>query len=147
MLFRSGAEMAIVPSARAVHAWRNLPHKAALMAEGALVFFEKHYPNDRGWLHRSRTMGAVPDMPGGGRFSPAPSSAVAVPSEWHAGWLLELSPSPLLQPAIGMLGSGDVAQVSKTTLSCFEGASVYGRLGGLSAKISECQLVCWSASR
>lgn len=146
-LRRQGAEMAIVPSARAVHAWRNLPHKATLMADGARVYFDKYYPDDRGWLYRSRSMGPLPKFPGGFQFSPAPSPAVPVASEWQAGWLLELSPSPLLQPAIGMLGSGDVAQVSQATLSCFEGASVYGRLGGLSAKISDCQLLCWSASK
>ena len=146
-LRRQGAEMAIVPSARAVHAWRNLPHKATLMADGARVFFEKYYPDDRGWLYRSRSMGPLPEFPGGFQFSPAPSPAVPVASEWQAGWLLELSPSPLLQPAIGMLGSGDVAQVPQATLSCFEGAPVYGRLGGLPAKISDCQLLCWPASK
>lgn len=145
-LRRRGAGMATIPSAHAIHAWRNLPHKAPLMEEGSRVFFDKYYPDDRGWLYRSRTMGPVPDLPGRFRFCLAPSSAVPVPSEWHAGWLLELSPSPLLQPSIGMFGSGEAAEVSRKTLSCFEGASVYGRLGGLSTKIPDCKLLYWAAT-
>lgn len=145
-LRRRGSGMAIIPSARAVHAWRNLPHKALLMEEGSRVFFDKYYPDDQDWLYRSRTMGPLPDLPGGLRFSLALSSVVPIPPEWHAGWLLELSPSPLLQPSIGMFGAGDAAQVSRKTLSCFEGASVYGRLGGVSTKIPDCQLLCWAAT-
>ncbi|GAB3357233.1 MULTISPECIES: glycosyltransferase [Giesbergeria] len=141
-LRRHNAKMATVPQAQAIHAWRNLPHKAVLMAEGARIYFDKHYPNDERWLHKSRAMGSQPLLHTVQAWQPG-RPTLPVPSDWHTGWVLELSPSPQLQPAIGMVGSGACATVSPQILSCFEGAPVYGRLGGMTTPISACQLFCW----
>lgn len=144
-LRHQGAKMAMVPQAQAIHAWRNLPHKAVLMAEGARIYFDKHYPNDQRWLHKSRTMGSQPVLRTVPSWQPG-GHALPVPPAWQTGWVLELSPSPLLQPAIGMTGTGACAVVTAEVLACFEGAPVYGRLGSMDTPASACQLFCWPAS-
>ena len=144
-LRQKGAKMAMVPQAQAIHAWRNLPHKAVLMAEGARIYFDKHYPNDQRWLHKAQTMPGQPVLHAIPLWQPG-SNALPVPPAWQTSWILELSPSPLLQPAIGMAGAGGYATVAAEVLSCFEGASVYGRLGGMDTPASACQIFCWPAS-
>lgn len=141
-LRQQNARMAVVPQAQAIHAWRNLPHKGAMMAEGAAIYFNKHYPNDQGWLHKSRTMN-TPLLPHTARPWQPGRAALPVPPEWQTGWVLELSPSPLIQPAIGMVGTGKQASVTAEVLACFEGAPVYGRLGGMKAMVGACSLFYW----
>ena len=142
-LRKHNAKMAMVPQAQAIHAWRNLPHKAVLMAQGSQIYFHKHYPHDR-WLHKAhQTTISTPVLPLA--WQPGQAS-LAVPSHWQAGWVLELSPSPLLQPAIGMAGTGAWANVATQVLSCFEGAPAYARLGGLDTPVADCQRFCWPST-
>lgn len=137
------AKMAMVPQAHAVHAWRNLPHKAVLMAQGSNLYFQKHYPHDR-WLRKAQHITATtPPLP----LSWQPGqTCLAVPEDWHTGWVLELSISPLLQPAIGMAGTGAWANVPAQILAGAEGAPAYARLGGLHTPASDCQRFCWLGS-
>ena len=145
-LRQQNVHMAVVPQAQAIHAWRNLPHKGAMMAEGAEIYFNKHYPNDQRWLHKARTM-STPPLPHAARPWQTGRSTLAVPAQWQTRWVLELSPSPLIQPALGMVGSGPQADIAAEALSCFEGAAVYGRLGGIAAPVGACQLFYWPANK
>lgn len=138
--------VAVIPQAQAIHAWRNLPHKGIMMAEGAEIYFNKHYSNDQGWLHKSRTM-STPPLPHAARPWQPGRATLSVPTDWENGWMLELSPSPLIQPAIGLIGTGPQANIAAEVLSCFEGAAVYGRLGGIAAPVGACQLFYWPASK
>lgn len=132
-LRRRGADMAVVPSAIAVHAWHNLPHKVALMEQGGNVFFDKHYASGSPWLRKSRMLAPPPAYPGGFVHAPVLSDGVHVPTQWQDGWLLELSPSPLIQPAAGMVGSGSRLSVSDEVRGCFAGSTIFGRLSPLAS--------------
>lgn len=131
-LRRRGQAMAVVPAARAVHAWRNLPHKGPLMERAAPVYFDKHWPpGQRPWLDKAGAQGEPLALPGGWAHQVCDGAAVAVPADWHNAWLLELSPSPLLQPAVGLLGIGALATVPQAVRESFCGAPLFGRLSGL----------------
>lgn len=131
-LRRRGLPMAIIPAAQAVHAWRNLPHKGPLMARGAQVYFDKHWPaGQRLWLDKAAALGAAPAQPGGWRFQSLLSWSVEVPAPWRKAWLLELSPSPMIQPAAGLLGAGAHAHVPAEVRESFCGSPIFGRLSPL----------------
>lgn len=132
-LRRSGLAMAVVPDARAVHAWRHLPHKASLMEAGSRVYFDKHTGASGTmracWLLKAAEIeaGAADD---GGPFATTAvdGPTVAVPDVWQSAWLLELGLNPFMQPAIGCWGAGPWASVPPGVLEALGGARVYGRL-------------------
>ena len=130
-LRRQGWGMALAPEALAVHAWRNEPHKQGLMEAGAAVYFGKHYPNDR-WLRRTQSLQVQPAQPMGDLAQPGARTAegmeLAVPAALQSGWVLELSPDPLLQICVGRLGMGGRALASNLTLAHFGSGPVFARL-------------------
>lgn len=132
-LRRRGWGMAMVPGAKAVHAWRNAPHKQGLMEAAAAAYFGKHYADDR-WLQKARQLQHTPPDPMGDPRQPfvrtANGMALAVPDALQTAWVLELSPDPLRQICIGHLGTGARAFVSYTTLEHFGASSVFVRLRG-----------------
>ncbi|MBK6593448.1 MAG: glycosyltransferase family 2 protein [Burkholderiales bacterium] len=142
-LKRRGYRLAMLPSAVAIHRWRNQPHKATLMAEGAAVYFDKHRSATNRWQEKSARLAALPSLrPLLGESRVFPSAGLIVPKDWEdGGWLFELSPSPLLSPSIGRLGAGPQVGFPHEALSNFEGATVYGRLGP--AINSRSQDNCW----
>lgn len=130
-LRRQGWGMAMIPQAQAVHAWCNAPHKQGLMETGAAVYFAKHYADDR-WLHKARLLQQNPPGPMGDPHQAGTRThggiELAVPQSLQAGWVLELSPDPLLQICIGHLGTGARAQASYQTLAHFGAGTVFARL-------------------
>lgn len=132
-LKRQGFRLEVAPDAKAVHQWRNLPHKAGLMARGAQLFFDKYGAGKQRWVEKARVAQMRPILsPLLRETSPFPISGMVVPGAWENGWLLELSPSPLLSPAIGRLGAGCLVEYPKEVLPNFAGTAVYGRLGPIS---------------
>lgn len=142
-LRQRGAGMAVVPSAMAVHAWRNLPHKARLMQQAARVYFDKHDSCGSPWRSRSQALAPPPAYPGGFVHTPAFSDSVDVPVPWQEGWLLELSPSPMIQPAAGMVGWGRRAELSGAVRDCFAGSAIFGRLSPLVQADADDALLRW----
>lgn len=134
-LRRSGQRLAVVPAARAIHAWRNLPHKDGLMRAGGQVYFDKHWPAGAAgtpdpWLARASALAATtPDFDP--PFTVHAGARIDIPPAWQGGWLLELSPSPLLQPCIGLIAAGAQALVPREVLQAFGPAQVHGRLSAL----------------
>lgn len=126
-LRRRGLHLAVVPAARAIHAWRNQPHKATMMAASGKVYFDKFFPSDSTWMTKSRTVAEGP-ISTPYDFTPFPAGGVQIPAHWHGNWLLELSPSPLIQPAIALFGRGSHLKAPSDVLPHFESASVFGRL-------------------
>ena len=144
-----GFELAVVPKAQAVHAWRNHPHKNEMMAESAPKYFAKHGGRDNRWLVK-QTQLAMQPQPRALLSLPAdfPPGGAVVPVPWQAHWLLELSPSPMLSPAIGHLGTGPLVETPGKALAHFEGATVYGRLGPASTLVAadNCEYFEWSVT-
>lgn len=128
-LRRAGWRMAVVPAARAIHAWRNAPHKSALMHAGAQVYFGKHWParTQDPWLRRADKL--AENAPAARPFCASHNEArVSVPCTWQGGWLLELSPSPLLQPCTGLIAAGAQAWISHEVLQALGPNDVHVRL-------------------
>lgn len=143
-LRRRGTDLLVAPQAGAVHAWQNLPHKAPLMEQSAQLFFEKYYASDNVFLCKSRLLAANAAQRESFLFEPVHSSVIHVPALWQDGWLLELSPTPLIQPAVGMFGAGHEAFVSAEIFQRFAGAAVFGRLSSKASRgIDEALLFCW----
>ena len=141
-LKRSGYLLEMLPRAEAVHRWRNQPHKAALMADGAAVYFDKHQGATNRWQEKSARMAPLPSLrPLLEEYRVFPCEGLVVPKEWESGWLLELSPSPLLSPSIGRLGAGSRVDFPHEALASFEGAIVFGRLGLAASSWSQDN--CW----
>lgn len=129
-LRRGGYHLKMVPRALAVHRWRNQLHKGNLMDNGAAVYFSKHGGGENSWLAKSAHLAKVPVLhPLLGEVRKFPERGLVIPGPWEDGWLFELSPSPLLSPAIGRLGAGPNVDFPHDVLANFEGATVYARLG------------------
>lgn len=129
-LRRRGWQLALTPDARAVHAWRNQAHKGVMMAKSAPQYFEKFFPAKTSWTPRASAAQAISDD--GPTFERFPSGSFEVPLHWSDGWVMELSPSPLINPAIARLGRGRFVGNLAQALAHFESAPVYGRLSRLS---------------
>lgn len=136
-LRRRGWRMAVVPAAEVVHLWQLAPHKEALMAQAAPIYFHKHFAHSR-WLQKAAAMAAAPlawppcvDVPAG--------QALAVPAQWQRGWVLELGLNPLMAPAVAKLGTGATCEWPVDALGVLGGlnAPVYARLGPLHDKAAE----------
>lgn len=142
-LRRHGRRLAVVPQAEAVHLWAHTPQKGPLMAEGAAVYFGKHYPPPDRWQQRAARLAAQPwAQPLLGPASTLTAAAEAWSPEWTTGWLCELSPSPLMIPATGCFGHGPLpgaalaARHLHEIQSRFPGAPLYGRIGPLTESVA-----------
>lgn len=127
-----GAVVMVEPAAKAVHAWRNLPHKAPLMAEAAATYFAKYDPAGCSpWHAKARQLTSAPPDPGAWPvFNDWPTDqGMRVPVALQSGWLLELALSPLFQTVIGRFGSGGVIEEPTDVLALLGAAEVFGRLG------------------
>ena len=129
-----GYRMEVVPSARAVHRWRNQAHKAGMMDTSAQLYFAKYRASGGVWRERETRCVAQAVLPSVlGKAQDFPVGGVEVPTAWQGGWLLELALSPLLSPAIGYQGIGAWAARPDDVLAHFEGATVFARLGPMDA--------------
>ena len=131
-LRQRGLRLAVQPQAAAVHAWRNLPHKAHLMAEAAAVYFAKYDPSaSNPWHARAGKLATKPaQLDAWVTFSPWPTQqGLQVPEAWHDGWVLELGLSPLLQTVVARCGTGPVIEEPVEVLSQVGPSDAYGRLG------------------
>lgn len=127
---RAGHGLAMVPAAKAVHHWRNQPHKNAMMAESAILYFDKYAGSANVWREKSSQLSQHAFIsPLLGIPRAFPRKGLMMPLAWQACWLLELSLSPLMSPAVGALGSGAQVAFPSDVLQNFEGATVFGRLG------------------
>lgn len=143
-LRRRGWRLATVPAARAVHLWRLAPHKAGLMAQAEPLYFERHFAGNR-WLGRqaAATDAALP------RFRPVAGAAdLQVPPALQAGWVFELSPAPLVDPAAALLGRGAQLPWPEEVLAACGPVPVYGRLGPIDGGAAEedCLLLRFDAA-
>ncbi len=126
---RKGLQIGVAPTAHAVHLWRNQPHKSQMMAESAEIYYAMHGGNRNPWLKKLAAVVTTPALsPLLSAGQPFPTEGYVIDAAWGNKWLFELSLSPLLSPAIGLLGAGPTVPAPNQVLSHFEGARVYGRL-------------------
>lgn len=122
-------QLAIEPSARAIHRWRNQPHKGTLMATASEQYFAKY--DGAVWRAKTAHITTRPAAVGWGMVQSFPQDGLIVPEMWREGWVLELGLNPLFIPCIGRLGVGSVVEFPRDVLANFEGTRVWARLGSV----------------
>jgi GT2 family glycosyltransferase len=112
----SGSRLYILPAARAVHEWCCTLDKGEISATSHQYYFNKHFPKSRllavrRQLERSRLGLRLPQGNDLGVCRTPP--ALPVPASLQEEWVLELSPQPLLIPALYYFGNGPEARISE----------------------------------
>lgn len=131
-LQQSGWSLGLAPRAAALHEWENTPGKSGLMEQSKAVFLAKHFTQRNHWQTRlALRVGPQPalDNPLNAQSLATSTTSLEVPAAWQGRWLLEVSPSPLLIPAIGHLGSGPTAPLPMQLLHRLGAGPTYLRLG------------------
>lgn len=131
-LKKSGWQLGLVADAHALHEWENSTTKVDFMEKSGQIYLQKNFAGRGKWEQRlahGRKIQPV-SAPLDFQVFDKSTSILEIPSEWQKGWLLEISPSPLLIPAIGCLGNGPQAEVPLHLLKRMgEGALTYVRIG------------------
>ena len=139
-LQRKGWQLALVPQALLVHDWAHSAGKVAMMEASRKLYFDKHFEGKGQWQRRLQSLETH------ALSNPLNASAMhlrgeplklQIPEAWSAAWLLEGSPSPLMTPSMGVMGSGHEVQVSVDllrkmsfkTAGSHQWQDVYVRLG------------------
>lgn len=131
-LLKASFALYLVPQAGAIHAWESASDKGGLAVSSRLLYFQKHFPGSllfrlRQLLERlnpglrlpvSRQLGVCQSPP-----------EFTVPPELHVGWVLELSPQPLLVPALYCRGRGSIAKISDQVWALLGAGDYWARIG------------------
>jgi GT2 family glycosyltransferase len=131
-LRRGGWGMGLASNARALHLWTMGAHKAQLMAQAAPVYFNAHFPNSP-WLVKAHTLTTqVPPMQIS-RPTWQQQTPLHIPEDKQTGWMLELSPLPLLLPSAICEGQGATAPWPSGIVQAVQGADLWARLSPLAS--------------
>ena len=120
-LKRANFRLYAIPKAKCVHQYEHNPSKVQLMETSASKYFDKNHKNSLifkfiKWL--SKLNSSTSSFYAFENLGTIESSLqLNVPDTLRSNWLLEVSPSPLFIPAIGLFGKGNVAEISA---SCFQ---------------------------
>ncbi|QFY88982.1 glycosyltransferase family 2 protein [Magnetovirga frankeli] len=149
-LRQAGYRLAYAPRAEASHSYEHHPAKHRLMVEAAPYYYAKHFahaPRARlaNWIaRRNQSVGNI-ELPGtqalGVQRGPL---CLPVPEQWQQGWLLEISPSPWLVPAIGQFGQGPQASIAADCWPLLHSGHYYSRLGAPLGKTGQMPVWQWS---
>ena len=141
-LRRANWQLALVPTAAALHEWRHSTAKIGMMEASKSIFLKRNFIGQGSWEKRLVKIQSKPahSLPLAFTLIPTLPEQLAVPIAWHNNWLLEASPSPLMVPAVGRCGQGSVAQLPAQLLERFGGGSIYLRLGSTSPEALDTML-------
>ena len=140
-----GHRLALVPAAQAVHTWHNRPHKEALMQQAAEVYHGLSGETAARWRQRTQALRAGPPTMDVSRLRPLPAGGETLDLGDGERWLLELSPSPLMTPAIGRFGPGAHVPPPDDVVGRFMGVRLYGRLTipSRADALARARVYCW----
>ncbi|WP_404301565.1 glycosyltransferase family 2 protein [Alicycliphilus denitrificans] len=131
-LKQAGWALGLATDAAIVHEWINSQNKSILMEKSKKSYLDKHFRKSTQWEARmnaiiaarppfSNPLNATTLEPG--------TMELEVPISLQSQWLLEVSPSPLLIPAIGHIGKGPRAQLPSILMQRLGTGPIYARLG------------------
>ena len=122
----------IIPQAKCVHHYEHKHHKVQLMQASARQYFEKNYKHSlilklNKWISKlnSQSSSLQPFENLGTIKTPL---QLNVPNTLRSNWLLEVSPSPLFIPAIGLFGNGQVAEIPSSSLKLLHSGIYFCRI-------------------
>lgn len=130
-LKRAGWQLGMVPDAYVLHEWEQTSAKVDFMEKSKQIYLDKHFHGRGAWQQRTARCMQVAPLATPLECQPHDKSnpVFDVPLEWHGGWLLELSPSALLIPAVGCLGSGPKAAIPPHLIERLGAGPLYVRIG------------------
>jgi GT2 family glycosyltransferase len=116
-LRKAGFDLYLQPGAHAVHEWCATCGKAELSEKSRQLYFRKHHQGNlmivwRESLEDRRRVVILPNSTDLGVLNSPPE--ISLSPELSSGWVAELSPSPLLAPAVYRIGSGPDFRLPKT---------------------------------
>lgn len=128
-LRRAGYRLFLEPRAGCVHRYQHSADKNVLMGNSYLSYIEKNYRKNitfriGSWLP-TRTLRCGNVIPLG---SIVVSPEFEVPPSLRTRWLLEISPSPSLVPAIAHFGSGKTAAIPQECWKLLHAGRYFARL-------------------
>lgn len=131
-LHKAGFQLYLVPQAQAVHAWESDGGKGELAAGSRLLYFQKQFPGSLLFglcqrLERCKSELHLPPSQQLGVCQEPPQFAVS--PELQKAWVLEISPHPLLVPALYCFGRGGQAQIAEQVWALLGGGEYWARLG------------------
>jgi len=130
-LKKAGWQLGMVTDAYVLHEWEHTSAKVEFMEKSKQIFIDKHFAGRGAWQQRiARCMQTAPlAAPLGCQEHDKRNPVLEVPAAWQNGWLLEMSPSALLIPAVGYLGSGSQAAIPPHLIERLGAGPLYARLG------------------
>lgn len=131
-LRQAGWTLGLATDAAIVHEWIHAPKKSTLMEESKKIYLDKHFRDSAQW--ESRMNARIATRPAfGNPLNAVPlesgTPGLEVPISLQSQWLLEVSPSPLLIPAIGHIGKGPRARLPSDLMQRLGSGPIYVRLG------------------
>lgn len=139
-LQRAAFKLYLVPAARAMHAWLAAPGKATLSQISRQQYFQKQFPGSpfiaiREYLGRHGLVIQPLESKNLGICAMPPVFPVS--SSLRSAWVLELSPHPLLVPALYTFGRGDTCQLSDKIWNLLGDGNYWARIAAPSGADSE----------
>lgn len=130
-LRRAGWQLGMVTDAYVLHEWEHTSAKVDFMEKSKQIYIDKHFAGRGAWQQRmARGMQRPPlAAPLAWQEHDKACPVLDVPAAWQGGWLLELSPSALLIPAVGWLGSGPQAEIPPHLIARLGTGPLYARIG------------------
>lgn len=121
----------LLPAAKAQHAWEAAPQKTSLSVSSRQLYFQKQFPGSLlikllKRLERSRFTIRLPADNEFGTVRNSPDFPVQPAVQ--QGWLLEISPHPLLVPALYCFGSGNRCRISEEVWGLLGPGDYWARL-------------------
>lgn len=133
-LQRRAGPLALCTQAQIVHEWTHSARKVDWMEQSKQHYLATHFRGHGRWEQRLQALRQRQLPPVRFAFETLPLSLehLPVPAAWQGGWVLEVSPSPLLIPPLARAGRGPVAWVSLQDLHTrLGGQRLYLRLSDL----------------
>lgn len=128
----------LLPPAQAVHEWCCTQDKSGTSETSRRYYFSKHFPGNwlSAWSRRIEASGLPLHLPPAYDFGLCCAPPVLpVPEALQADWVLELSPQPLLIPALYYFGNGMEARIPDELWQRLGPGSYWARIGDQEGKI------------
>lgn len=132
-LQRTGFHLYLVPAAKAIHAWEAAPNKFSLSTASRLLYFQKQFPGSVlfALLQRLKQSGFTARLPISHDLGVRQASPhFPVLPELQSAWVLEVSPHPLLVPALYYCGQGEQCLISDQVWPLLGAGDYWARLAG-----------------
>lgn len=142
-LRKKGWRLGLAPRAMVLHEWIHSAGKTDFMEKSKEIYMARHFYGQGQWEKRmQRSLQRPPQAnPLGNAERSKHPNVLDVPAEWQKKWLLEISPSALMIPSLGHIGSGPRAEIADHLLARLGNGPAYARIGPIDSAAQDVPLV------